>query len=661
MVYDVSNFVNSGTISATASMGDVSNAGVVIMEVIGAGFSDIDNFENSGTISATAIMGNVSGAEAGIGGVVGVYFGNGVEGFRNTSTDTIKASVTIGDATNNALVYVDNVHGVVFADDSTAHNSGTISASVTTGSALDDSEITISDVAAIVASGDTNLTNTGTIRTQITAGENVEIEEIAGIRAEESNLALTNSGNIYLSVNAPQGTSAQGAGLWLEETTATITNSGRIYLENNLPGADLRTLRAASGSDITFEDQFSIVFGMPGITERPILLEDSSLNLNAATLVADAGRDLKFCTPYPVIEAVGTSSVDGEFGGLARGFSNPDITVDWVDPTELGENAAVRFGFDPQGNVAAVSVNAAAFWLSDITNKISSLLHNPGGLYTPHYTSLKQDGHGMYVLPYYTHLDDAGLGADMDAYGVLLGYRHVFVDGWSGSIFAGVSRNEIDYTKQYSDNKEDQDTFTFGAQLMYDQPGWFVEMLVHYNHIRHDYSGRTGANFELSESDKYSSNALVSQLSSGLKYDLTEKVKLSPYAGLRWIYWDSPSHTTDAWGAWEKRYGSFDAHWFKAFAGLDLNARVYEQEDALLSLHGGVRVEQPLNRDKIKISQSLGCNTVTKKEDSLNTSFLANVGAMYEKNNFTAGVDLTGDFNSDYNAISSFLRFGYRF
>jgi hypothetical protein len=432
-------------------------------------------------------------------------------------------------------------------------------------------------------------------------------------------------------------------------------------LENNLPGADLRTLRASYGSDITFEDQFSIVFGMPGITERPILLEDSTLNLNAATLVADAGSDLQFCTPYPVIEAVGTSSVDGEFGGLARGFSNPDITVDWVDPTELGENAAVRFGFDPQGNVAAVSVNAAAFWLSDITNKISSLLHNPGGLYTPHYTSLKQDGHGMYVLPYYTHLDDAGLGADMDAYGVLLGYRHVFVDGWSGSIFAGVSRNEIDYTKQYSDNKEDQDTFTFGAQLMYDQPGWFVEMLVHYNHIRHDYSGRTGANFELSESDKYSSNALVSQLSSGLKYDLTEKVKLSPYAGLRWIYWDSPSHTTDAWGAWEKRYGSFDAHWFKAFAGLDLNARVYEQEDALLSLHGGVRVEQPLNRDKIKISQSLGCNTVTKKEDSLNTSFLANVGAMYEKNNFTAGVDLTGDFNSDYNAISSFLRFGYRF
>ena len=75
-------------------------------------------------------------------------------------------------------------------------------------------------------------------------------------------------------------------------------------------------------------------------------------------------------------------------------------------------DAVVEFGFSP---VATSPLYRSMPLLSgfQITNKISSLLHNPGGLYTPHYASTTAeqaaDGHGLYALPYFTRLSESAL------------------------------------------------------------------------------------------------------------------------------------------------------------------------------------------------------------------------------------------------------------
>jgi outer membrane autotransporter protein len=191
---------------------------------------------------------------------------------------------------------------------------------------------------------------------------------------------------------------------------------------------------------------------------------------------------------------------------------------------------------------------------------------------------------------------------------------------------------------------------------------WYVDFMASYSWIDHEFTGRTGVNNELGESDKYNSSAIVAQVLPGLKFAIGETAGIYPYVGLRWTYWDTESHTTDvAIPAWRKTYDSFDENWLKAIAGVDADKRWKAASNSTMRLYGGARIEQTLNNDEVEVAQSLQGIRAIGKQDISETSILGNLGLQYLRGNISLTLDLTGEHNSDYDAYSGFLRFGYKF
>jgi hypothetical protein len=689
LYYGANSFINDGNITATATVGDAlgGSSYAEAYDVYGVYADDVvGSFTNSGTITATATAGNARGASSGAYAynVYGVYLSSGADSFINDGT--ISATATAGSATGvNSSVYVNDVYGV-YADDVVGSftNSGAIGAGVQTGD-----NATINSIAAVVVgnASDARITNSGVITTQIAVGNNATVANTAALAIYNSAANITNTGNIDFSIQSTSGASSNpvlAAAVGIFDSTVTISNPGAIRPSTNIDGADIRTLAALS-SEVTFADRFSVVFGSPGITTRPIYIDEySTLNLNNATLIARAGRDLQFNTPYGVIENDG-GSVNGAFAqSLQKGFINPDVTAAWVDSSVRDVNAEVIFKYRPQGDVTGKAVNIAGVLLSRTIDRIYSAYHNPsmfvplmaGGDKAPvMYAAAKPASasdvtygsqrdasrNGLFLLPYYTNVSDGGVGADADSYGFLLGYNRMITDGLSIGIFGGYSSSDIDFTDRYSGNEEDQDAFIMGLHLLYDRPMWFVDAMVSYNQINHEYSGRTGANLDIMEYSDYDSTAVVSQAIAGLKFRLGGKVGIYPNLGVRWTAWSTDDHITRTYANWMKHYDSVDENWVVGIVGLNADAAWKPAANSTLRLYGGVKLEEALGNDDLEIAQSLQGIRAYTKDGISDTSVVGTLGIQYLWKNFSVSLDVEGEHNADFDAYSAFGRLAYRF
>jgi len=684
------NFTNSGKIIAVATAGDAEGVGSGVYtgwSIYGVDAEDVvGSFTNSGTIQSVFTVGSAigDGSSTNAHDVYGVYFENDVGRFDNSGK--IIATATVGNAagdSSKACAY--NVYGVVF-DDGVGNftNSGTLGAGVQTGD-----NATINSIAAVVVAGadDARITNSGTVATQIAVGNNATVENTAALGIYNSTAKITNTGNIDFSIQSTSGTSSApvyAAAVGIENSTVTISNPGAIRPSTNIDGADIRTLAALS-SNVTFADRFSVVFGSPGITTRPIYIdENSTLNLNNTTLIARAGRDLQFNTPYGVIENDG-GVVNGAFAqSLKKGFINPDVTAAWVDSSVRDADAGVIFKYRPQGDVTGKAVNIAGVLLSRTIDRIYSAYHNPS-MFVPllaegdkapvMYAAAKPASasdvtygsqrdasrNGLFLLPYYTNVSDGGVGADADSYGFLLGYNRMITDGLSIGIFGGYSSSNIDFTDRYSGNDEDQDAFTMGLHLLYDRPMWFVDAMVSYNQINHEYSGRTGANLDIMEYSDYDSTAVVSQAIAGLKFRLGGKVGIYPNLGVRWTAWSTDDHITRTYASWMKHYDSVDENWVVGIVGINADAAWKPGANSTLRLYGGVKLEEALGNDDLEIAQSLQGIRAYMNDGISDTSVVGTLGIQYLWKNFSVSLDVEGEHNADFDAYSAFGRLAYRF
>jgi hypothetical protein len=745
--YVYGKFTNTGEISASATAGsatgDSSEVYVIGTRGVQFDYGLEGSFTNTGTIDAIAAAGDAAGnlSEVYVRGLHGVVFKYPV--YKNFSNEgTITATAALGDASgNDSYAWAHHIFGVRLFDEiyGTFTNTGTISTSLTAGSASgENSTMEITDIYGVyLAAGAGSFDNQGDISVDVQAADNAMISPVAAVfvnngggfndvpmRIEPSIMVteplpsdagtidnsgsisasvkagagslleaggivvvgdarINNTGDIFVSVDSPYEDSvARAAGIYLDGSTAEVSNSGAVYLFSNMGGdSDMRTLYAEY-SNVTFVDSFSAIFGSPGIEDDPVYIDaDSTLNINDADLIARAGNDLLLATPYGVIENDGT--VEGEFANLTVGYTNPDITVNWADSAEKGENAAVVFGFEPQNNVGARSVNVGSALLSQRLNLFSNVLYGPGSsseltadvnkksvLYAqagssdagPNVPLAYRYENGMYFLPYYSSLRDSGIGADADTYGFFLGYERILGNDFIAGVFGGYSRSDLDYTGVFNGNTEDQDTYSLGVNVVYDQPGWFGDFFANYNWISHEYAGRTGANFELPETADYDSKAFVSQIRAGYKHFLGYDAGLYPYVGLRSTYWSTDGYKTSvAHANWAKDYGSFSDTWFKGLLGVSADKTLQRTDDCTWRVYGGVGVERTLNDNDVVITQTLQGISASVKEEYSRTSWTGNMGVEYGKNNFSITFDVSGEKNSDYDVYGGLFKFKYQF
>ncbi|MCS7215783.1 MAG: autotransporter outer membrane beta-barrel domain-containing protein, partial [Thermodesulfovibrio sp.] len=490
---------------------------------------------------------------------------------------------------------------------------------------------------------------------------------------------ITNKGIISVKVEAPSDadkTKIKIAGIRINDGYVNLSNTGSINIESTVPGVKAHTLWI-EGGNVTLKDKFAITFGTPGINpssdnstnlnQRPIYVTSGTLNLNNAVLIAHADRrNLKLNEKYYLIYNEG-GEVEGEWGGLERGFLNFNINVSWAGE-DLGANSAVMFTYEPQSEYAIMPViGAMAATPISINMLVGVLTFSP--VFSPFIvgqsdykslmfaSSVVSDvplrttpvySKGVWFVPVYTKTKAKDLGFDADSYGFSFGFGGKLTDTLYGGIFAGYLRNNLDF-KTVGATDENQDIFLGGLGFTYSPNPWYVRFIASVYTANHDYTGKTGLNYELAETAEYKSRGLYNEITAG--YLFGDKIKFVPELGFSYGHYKTKSFTTSvsANPSFERVYEPDSLDVFKAIAGFNLRADLN-----LTQIFGGLRLEQALGDNDISvISYSPGQPKYKLEKSIADTTLVIHAGLSHsisKQISFELGV--RADINEDYKAYT---------
>ncbi len=667
---------NDGNITSEVSLNGISDYAKAEAYGISVDNMQNTNITNSGNLTVRVNISEASQAEE---YVFGMNYGN-FSGGEIVNSGNINAEVNLMDIDE---AYV-GAYGVFLNnfESSSITNSGSVNVSLDAGNS-NIKELYMLGI-NVSNSNTSTINNSGTINIFTTlSNTNVETFGVTGISVFGGDITVNNTGLIRLDVAGLGDTNENfgegeriASGVLFDNTNALFSNTGRIYTSGNA-----RALSIYNNSTVTLQNGFGYIFhGDPDIIKRPIYVDGTSiLNLNNVPLyvygVFSGSSQTVLGKPYFLIEKADGGIVEGTWGNLISMVSNPDINVNWYGD-ERGDGSAIIFNFRPQeapsltANIASLSslfLAQSQFSNLLIENNIFGLLEEASTESKPLlYASImsdvfkikNQDGYyknGLYLLPYYTRVNDSGLGADMNSIGFLMGFEKRF-DKISTGIFGGYGRNDIDFTGRYRGNNEDQDVYSFGAYGIYNVKKWFTDLFGSYNKIQHKYKGWTGLNLDLRETDKYESNAFTVCTKAGLKFNIMDW-DIHPLIGIRWTYWQTENHTTDVSDpSWRRRYSSIHENWFQFLSGIDISKRWILKNIGLIRFKAGLKLEQTLNDNEISVAQSLQGQRAISKKSIGDTSILGSISLAYRKDNFGIKFGFMNQNNSDYNAYSGYIQ-----
>ena len=635
--YDMGNFTNEGTIDvrATATNGTAKAYGLYVDE------DTINNFTNNGTIKVIA-----TGKDTEATGVYAVVL---TEDLLNESSGTIKVS-TIGEQSAKATgLYIEKAQ-----TGSTILNKGII------------------DISASSSSGTVNS---------------------FGIYLKDSEITLINNGTITVSAS---GNVDKVAGIYIINSTVELSNPGEIVVWGDaLSGKKLRTLYVDSGSNVTLKDKFAITFGAPGTgpNTAPIYVESgSSLGLNNATLVVrlwnNSAQYIVVGTPYNLIESNGT--VNGNWGELEKGYTNPLIDVAWYDPNITDKDAQIIFKYlalnkpeEALGSVnsmiGGVIVNSimvdSIFTSLPITSPFilvkgyqpvmlaSAGISDVGAGYS--LGGVEYRG-GMWFKPLYTHVSADDLGFDTNTYGFNIGLGGFLTKNFSLGIYANYLRAEYDYSRR-SAKDGDSDIFSLGITGM-----WIMmkDSYLRYNMYgfssSNDYNGRTGLNLELKEKASYTMKGVHGEILLGKVY--RGKLNVIPEIGIRYTYYNPESFWTKVYDSagnrvtsWDRYYDPDSKHMWKGVIGVMLASEA--KAGAMpVKLYAYGRLEQAFGKNDISAVNYMRSDpTRWKLSREINrTTFIVQLGGEFRlQKNLGLEISGRGDFNGDYTGYSGSMMLRY--
>lgn len=519
--------------------------------------------------------------------------------------------------------------------------------------------------------------------------------------------SIVNNGSIYMDAYRGAGI-AIGSGSW------DVYNPGFIYTGI---GNDMRTLAVGMEEDYAaarLVDDFRIIFdGVPYDMEGPSIMamylpedayvpqilvgENGELYLNDATLVAQAGKNIVWNTPYRVIEnhneyydeelgewVADNSNIYGEFAALDN--PNPNINVSWVDSDETGADAEVIFSYDPQGSTPAAGMrlaNLGAIQNSNLIQKRSfsqllaqhikkqqdTLLADSGTTASDAGFLVARSGddleNAMFIRPYAKAIDrstSGGMGYDGNLYGFVLGYERSLSPELTLGAHAGIGFGTLDFKGDgYDENDEDQTIYSLGIHAAYNPDAWHFDGSATFYMAEHEYDGKTGNFLEIDEDDDYTSYGAEAEAIAGYVIP-SGNWAVMPYAGLGYSWINADSHSTDADDSdWDTEFDSVDEHIVRSILGAQLSADLMWGETKVVpSL--GVRWEYALTDNDIEIEQStLGSPSVTAEDDISRSSIIGDASIGLSKGALSFELGGTAEYNDDYDAYGGWLTLRYAF
>ena len=490
-----------------------------------------------------------------------------------------------------------------------------------------------------------------------------------------------------------------GAGIAIDSGCWDVSSPGFIYTSGNV-----RTLAVGSYDHLwtgaepispayahaMLVDDFRIIFdGDPNLEPEvegayvPQILvgNDGYLDLNGQTLIAQAGKNIAWNTPYQVIETYNiyeSELIANEFGDLVS--PNPNINVSWVNSAEKGADAEVIFSYDPQVSMPAVGMrlaNLGATYVSDLNQQRAFsgllaqhikkqqdiLLADSGAIASDAGFLVTRSGdnleNAMFIRPYAKDIDrstSGGIGYDGNLYGVVLGYERSLSPELTMGTHAGIGLGTIDFKGDgYAENGEDQTIYSLGLHTAYSPDAWLFDGSATFYVAEHEYDGKTGNFLEIDENDDYTSSGAEMEAIVGNVIPFGNMAAM-PYAGLGYSWINADNHSTDADDAsWNTTYGSVDEHIARSILGTQLSSDLMWGEVKVVPTLG-VRWAYALTDNNIKVKQStLGSPNVAVEDDIDRSSIIGEASLGFSKGALNCELGGTTEYNDDYNTYGGWL------
>ena len=508
--------------------------------------------------------------------------------------------------------------------------------------------------------------------------------------------SVVNEGSIFMDAFS-------GAGIAIDSGYWNVYNPGMVHTGI---GNDMRTLAVGMEGDSAtarLMNDFRIIFdGVPYHMEgQPIPANayvpqilvgcDGKLLLNDATLVAQAGKNIAWNTPYRVIEnryeeegASGegvlpsNSNISGEFAALKN--PNPNINVSWVDGDETGADAEVIFSYDPQASMPATGMRMANLGVMQFSHLIQqrtfsqlltqhiktqqdTLLADSGAIASDAGFLVARSGedleNAMFIRPYAKAINrstSGGMGYDGNLYGFVLGYERSLSPELTLGAHAGLGFGTIDFKGDgYDENDEDQTIYSLGLHAMYNPDAWHFDGSATFYMAEHEYEGRTGNLLEIHENDDYTSYGAELKAVAGYVIP-SGNWAVMPYVGLGYSWINADSHSTDADNSdWDTEYGSVDEHIVRSILGAQLSGNLMWGETKVIPTLG-VRWEYALTDNNIQVEQStLGSPSVTAEDDISRSSIIGEASLGFSKGTLNCELGGMAEYNDDYQTYGGWL------
>ncbi len=646
---------NSGTITATAT-GGTSESSSAYANVHGMNATGTGNhtLTNSGTITATATGGTSESSEA-----YAYAYGMEAQDIGNrtlTNSGTITATATGGTAESSYAF----AHGMRIFDatDSEVTNSNAITVTATGGTSKSSSASASAYGMHIVSDGNNKITNSGTITVTATGGTSESSHASASAYGmylgSSTNTLLNNFGTINVSASVQKDAAnartyeAYGSsftvGTWATTLRDWSANDAVFGLYN---GRTITFGEGSTGATLILRADDRTVFGEEYYVANMVAIDDvQQMQFETGKIegsIAEVKTEVDFLTAN-----LNNSDLDNPTVSLSLNLSASDFPTQAITGQSLNGNLAHIAGVNDVTKNAIANVYNRAFGFEEVVSADSTGL-SAG--------STKINPWTVFATTYGSYTDNNEYNYNSGSFGVTGGITYNFNEQFAlgGHLNFNIANSDS------SNFDSDSNSFAFGAHSQYFiNPNWYVSGSASFAFGDSDveYTQPIGV-----AKDEFSSFSAFASLSTGYVYEINQNNIIVPEIGLSYLHAENDSYSLD-FGAGNEIY-KFDMHnnsYDNLYADLSLTWQGnYNLSSSTLSPSVGVGIRQNLTASDIDASYDLLNTRFDTTVSSDDTTFLANAGLKWTKDNFTVSADYEGEFGNEQTSHTGSLNFTYKF
>ena len=512
------------------------------------------------------------------------------------------------------------------------------------------------------------IANMNLINTNTGLNNTISNDGIIVLYANNSN--VINNGNIIVNTNfdnLSSGLEGSHGIIYYDVNQGSIFNNGLIRIRNNVADSfnsgGITLINSGSVNPIVINtpvlmdldsnvrniilinssarlDSFGwYVDGDPSTLLRPILINNSNLNLNNTNLHLWIGNNIYLNTPYYIVQNIG-GNITGSFNNtIIQNFTlNPDIQLSWFNNS--GEPAIIftmNRNLNPINNFYLISNTNDYFIYKNYNEYLRNYLINNYNLESEKFNFNQEIENKSFILrpfSYYEYFNSKNIDGEVLAQSIVLD-RYLNNKSKIGFIIGNISFSQKQELNIY---KTKNKGLSYGIYSILENKNNYLFFNYLRNNIEVKYYGLTGVNLSIFENSKYNINIDSGKIEYGIKKN--DKKFL---IGINYNNIADINYITQSENVLFNRNVSIDSkNLLESYIGLDTKDFKNSNKDEFYYLT--FRIGYLLSDNKININESLQNDNRTLTYEiprfSLKTGFYFNLKSFL--------LSFNAEFNKDY-------------